>query len=157
MTNSKNNTNNNQLPPCLPSQLLPESASALTTQLLSCRLLWSVCSDVFAAPCVSEETCGSHAEHTASSYYAHPRSRDGKHGATHSAVTAPTTQPTLWCHFINPYHRLNTRPPQQQLIVQLLLPDDWAWKLSSSTSVFSWKKRCHRSSRHLWKKRHKDL
>lgn len=36
------NNNNNQLPPCLPSQRLPESASALTTQLLSRRWLWSV-------------------------------------------------------------------------------------------------------------------
>ncbi len=46
-----------------------------------------VCSRVYAAlcVCVSEEACGSHAEHTASSYYAHPRSRDGKQEGAHTA------------------------------------------------------------------------
>lgn len=79
-----------------------------------------VCSCVYAALCVrvSEKACVSHAAHTASSYYAHPRSREGKQEGTHTAHHSPTAQPTL-VPFRQPHPpRLNTQPPQQQLIVQ---------------------------------------
>lgn len=85
-----------------------------------------VCSLVYAAQCtrVPQEVWRSHAEHTASSYYAHPRKREDTLERAHAArLTAPTTQPTLWCHLIKPSH-LNTGPPQQQLIEQLLLLED---------------------------------
>lgn len=76
-----------------------------------------VCSRVYAALCLRVGGGGLR-EHTASSYYAHPRCNNGKQEGTHVHAVALTSQPTFWCHFVRP------RPPQQQLIVQLLLPVD---------------------------------
>lgn len=155
--NSKHN-NNNQLPPCLPSQRLPESASALTTQLLSCRLL-CVFALMYAAPCtrVPEEAWRIHAKRTASSYYAHPWSREwnakiGTHCTSHST----RYQPTLWCHFMKPFtpkHRTTSAtthrtasPPCGQSGNQAPAPQ----------TVFSWKT-VPRKLMAAVEKRHKDL
>lgn len=60
----------------------------MSASVEGCRLS-HVCSSVHV--CVSEEAYGSHAEHTASSYYAHPRRREkkkqeGAHIAHHSTL-----------------------------------------------------------------------
>lgn len=104
-THSKNNNNtNNQLPPCLPSQLLPESASALKTQLLSCRLLWRVfalaCMQLRACVCQWRSAGAMQSIQQARTMHTQEVGTESKKGHT-PHVTAPTTQPTLWCHFVN--------------------------------------------------------
>lgn len=94
------------------------------TRLLSCRLLWSAfCSHLYAAPCAcvcQRRPAGAmpSIQH-ARTMHTQEEGTESKKGHTRH-VSSPTTQPTLWCHF-NP-RPPHTRPPQQQLIVQLLLP-----------------------------------
>lgn len=109
--------------PCLPSQLLPESASALKTQLLSCRLLRGA----FVSREALQEPCQASGKLVLCT-----TEKQGKEEGTRHR-RPPTGQPTLWCHFVTTPHP-NTQTPQQQLIVQLLLRAGRVWKLSSSMS-----------------------
>lgn len=117
---------------------------------VECVLLSPVCSSVCV--CVSEEARGSHAEHTARSYYAHPRRRDGKQEGTHT--------PRLITH--NPADSLvpfqpppPPHPTTSATTHRTASPPgvDRVWNLSSSTSNCVWlEKRCHKSSQQLLKR-----
>lgn len=89
-TNSKNNKKHQQSAATMPSkpavtgkcQCFKNPTPLMSASVEGC-LLSHVCSSVRV--CVSEEAYGSHAEHTASSYYAHPRRREEKQEEAHIA------------------------------------------------------------------------